>query len=234
MTTPTSTPIPDSAPAPAHAAEPAAPAPPVVADRFESPVPVANAALIGLPTFLVGSIALALNLTNYVAQGIIGAPIAVIALATGAGLTIATIFALRAGESAVASVFAIFAGFWLSYAAFVLGVLHNWYALGADGLVPTVKAFLLTWLILIGLLTLVSLRLPSAFTLLFLLVDGALLFVLLGYYNLSSAGAASESLLKVGGYFVWAFVVVGAYLFLDAMSAATGGKNLPLGRAVLT
>jgi len=77
------------------------------------------------------------------------------------------------------------------------------------------------------LLTLASLRLPLAFTVLFALIDLALLFVFLGTSN------ASASLTKVGGYFVFSFVVVGAYLFVDAMGSATGGKALPLGNPVI-
>jgi uncharacterized protein len=218
-------------------------APEPAVDTFATPVPVANAALVGVPTFLVGSIALALVLTGYVPQTLAGAPIAIIALATGLGQIIATIFALRAGESAVASVFGIFAGFWLSYAALVLGILHNWYgfvpaptgtstaaqtaAAAAANIEDAQKVFLLSWLILIVLLTVASLRLPLAFSVLFALIDLALLFVFLGVVN------ASEVQTKVGGYFTWGFVIVGAYLFLDAMTAATGGKNLPLGKPVL-
>ncbi|WP_375483453.1 GPR1/FUN34/YaaH family transporter [uncultured Jatrophihabitans sp.] len=228
-------------PSPSHAA------PEPVADAYASPVPVANAALVGVPTFLVGSIALGLNLVDYVPQGIVGAPIAIIAMATGLGQVIATIFALKAGESAVASVFGIFGGFWLSYAALVLGILHNWFGFttppaGASAsqaasaavtaIDDSVKTFLLAWLILIVILTLASIRLPAAFTLLFALVDVALLFVYLAYHN-ASAGVPDSGQLKTGGVFVFAFVAVGAYLFFDAMFAATGGKNLPLGRPVL-
>lgn len=228
----------DHHPSPGPAAEPAA-------DRFASPVPVANPALVGVPTFMVGSIALGLVLIGFVPETLAGAPIAIIAMATGIGQLTAMVFALRAGESAVASVFGIFGGFWLSYAALVFGILHNWYGLtvessAATGVSPagaalatganvlaTQKVFLLSWLILIVLLTLVSLRLPLAFTVLFVLVDLALLFVYLGTVN------ANLTQTHIGGGFVFAFVAVGAYLFLDAMTAATGGKNLPLGAAVL-
>jgi succinate-acetate transporter protein len=230
-----------------HAAATAPAAAPPVADPYASPVPVANAALIGLPTFMVGSIALALNLTNYVPQGIVGAPIAIIAVATGLGQLIATIFALRAGESAVASIFGIFTGFWLSYAVLVLGILHNWFgfttppagataaqagAAAVNAIDSSVRTFLLSWLILIVILTLVTLRLPLGFTVLFGLVDVTLLFVYLAYHN-ATAGVPDSGQLKTGGYLAFVFVALGAYLFLDAMSAATGGKNLPLGPAIL-
>ena len=219
---------------------------PAGADNFATPVPVANAALVGVPTFMAGSIALGLVLTGFVNTALAGAPLAIIMLSTGIGQVTATIFALKAGESAVACVFGIFSGFWLSYSALVLGIVHNWYgftvvpaetgvaaqaaALKAtgDNILDAQKVFLLTWLILIVLLTLASLRLPMAFTILFVLVDVALLFVYLGTVN------ASTGQTKTGGWFVFAFVAVGAYLFVDAMSAATGGKNLPLGRSILT
>jgi hypothetical protein len=36
-----------------------------------------------------------------------------------------------------------------------------------------------------------------------------------------------------GGYAVLLFAAVGVYLFFSALSAATGGKPLPLGKPVL-
>ena len=71
-----------------------------------------------------------------------------------------------------------------------------------------------------------TLRLPLAFTLIFALVDLALL-VLLGTAN------ANAGLAKAGGYAVLLFASVGVYLFFSALSAATGGKPLPLGKPVL-
>ncbi|SNS89701.1 GPR1/FUN34/YaaH family transporter [Rhodococcoides kyotonense] len=189
--------------------------------------PVADPALIGVPTFLVGSIALGLVLTGYVPAAATGASIPIILAATGIGQLVAAVWAASRDQNAVASVFGIFTGFWLSYAVLVLGLTNDWFGITADDAVGTQKLFLLTWLAVIVLLTVASVRLPFAFTLLFALIDAALLFVFLGTAN------ASTSLTAVGGYLVFSFVVVGAYLFLDSMSRATGGRGLPLGRAVL-
>lgn len=189
--------------------------------------PVGNPAVIGVPTFLVGSIALGLVLTGYVPATAAGASIPIIMTATGIGQLIAAIWAASLAQNAVASVFGIFTGFWLSYAALVIGLTHNWFGITADDAVATQKLFLLTWLIGVVVLTLVSLRLPFAFTLLFVLVDAALLFVFLGTAN------ASVGLTKLGGYFVFSFVLVGIWLFVSAMSEETGGKPLPMGRAVI-
>jgi len=183
--------------------------------------------VVGVPTFVVGSVALGLVLTGFVPATAAGASIAIIMTATGIGLLIASIWAASLAQSAVAAVFGIFAGFWLSYAALVLGLTHNWFGIRADDVVRTQELFLLTWTLLIGLLTLATLRLPLAFTVLFALITLALLLVLLGVAN------TSTSLTKTGGYVVFLFALLGAYLFLGAMSAATGGKPFPLGSPVI-
>ena len=98
-----------------------------------------------------------------------------------------------------------------------------------SNVVPAVKLFLLSWLVAIVLLTLASLRLPSAFTLVFVLVDIALLLLLIAY----SQAVPSSGLIKTAGYAILAFALVGAYLYFDALSAGTGGRSLPLGRPVI-
>ncbi|MBB1154484.1 MULTISPECIES: GPR1/FUN34/YaaH family transporter [Amycolatopsis] len=201
------------------------------AEATEAPartIPEGDPALIGVPTFIVGATALGLVLTGYVPAGAVGASIAIILPATGLGQLVAAVWAAAQGQSAVASVFGIFAGFWLSYAVLVLGLTHNWFGIPADAAVSTQGLFLTAWLVMIVLLTLASLRLPAAFTLLFALIDLALALVLFGTVN------GSAGLTTVGGYVVFAFTAVGVYLFLGAMSAATGGRSLPLGRPVLS
>ena len=184
-------------------------------------------AMVGLPSFIVGSVALGLVLVGVVPAGTVGASLPIILAATSVGLLVATIWSAAIGQSAVASVFGIFAGFWLSYAVLVVGLLHNWFGITLLAVVDTEKLFLITWLVIIVMLTLATLRLPLAFTAVFVLIDVALLLVLLGTVN------ASSGLLKTGGYFVLAFAALGVYLFANAASLATGGKALPLGRPVL-
>src|ERR1039457_1436172 len=146
---------------------------------------------------------------------------------TEIGLFLAAIWAAALGQTAVASVFGIFAGFWLSYAVLVLGLVHNWFAIAATAAKATQELYLTTWLIVIVMLTLATLRLPSAFTALFVLVDLALLLLLLGTAN------GSAGLVKTGGYVVLVFAALGVSLFFDAASVATGGKSLPLGKPLL-
>jgi hypothetical protein len=48
--------------------------------------------------------------------------------------------------------------------------------------------------------------------------------------RIANAGAG---LTKAGDYAVFAFALVGVYLFADAMSAVTGGSPLPLGKPIV-
>ncbi|MFI6567550.1 GPR1/FUN34/YaaH family transporter [Streptomyces sp. NPDC050534] len=181
-------------------------------------------ALIGVPTFVVGSIALGLTLVGYLPAEAAGAPIAIILAATALGQLIAAVWAAALGQSAVAAIFGVFTGFWLSYAVLVLGLIHGWFGITAGATTRTQGAFLISWLVTIVLLTVSTLRLPAAFTVLFTLIDVALALVLWATLN------GSGGVRTLGGYAVFAFVAVGFYLFLHVTSLATGGGGLPLGR----
>jgi succinate-acetate transporter protein len=189
--------------------------------------------ILGLGSFIAGSVALGLSLVGVVPAGVLGAPLAIILAATALGLLMATAWCAMLGQSAVAAVFGIFGTFWLSYAVLVLGLDHNWFAITATAVLPTVRLFLLTWLVIIVMLTVSTLRLPSAFTAVFALVDLALLLLLLAFEQTSAAGVPSAGLLKAGGYAVLAFAALGVYLFFSASQAGTGGKPLPLGAPLM-
>src|SRR5215831_1455067 len=183
----------------------------VVAEVPASGPLAGDPAMLGLPSFIVGSIALGLALVGVTPASAVGAPLAIIMAATAAGLTIAAIWAAAIGASAVAAIFGIFAGFWLSYAVLVVGLLHNWFGIG----LPAVMA------------TLATLRLPLAFTAVFALIDVALLLLFINTIH------ASAGLSKTAGYVVLAFAALGVYVFFGSASVATGGDPLPLGRPVL-
>ena len=125
--------------------------------------------------------------------------IPIIMTATGTGQLSAAIWAASLAQNAVASVFGIFTGFWLSYAALVLGLTHNRFGTTDKDALGTQKLFLLTWLMAVVLLTLAGLRLPLALTLLVGLVDLGLLFV-------GGTAHGSAGMTKLGGYVVFAFV----------------------------
>ena len=45
---------------------------------------------------------------------------------------IAAVWAAALGQTLVACIFGLFAGFWLSYAVLVLGLNHDWFAIPAE------------------------------------------------------------------------------------------------------
>ena len=215
----------------ASASNSAGSAPAAESEILGDPVPVlaplaGDPGMLGLPIFIVGSVALGLVLVGAVPATAVGASLPIILSATSIGLLIATIWSAAIGQSAVASIFGIFAGFWLSYAVLVLGLIHGWFGITVLAAAATQELFLISWLVIIVVLTLATLRLPLAFTLIFVLVDVALLLVLLGTEE------ASTGLLKTGGYVILAFAAVGVYVFYGAASLATGGKGVSLGKPV--
>jgi hypothetical protein len=206
-----------------HVAPAAAVAEPPPSTAFFAGAP----AVVGVPIFVAGSVALGFVLTGYTSAGAVGAPISIIAAGTGLGLVISTLWSIALGQTMVASIFGLFAGFWLSYAFLVLGLLHNWYVIPPADAIHTQTLFLYTWFIIIVLLTLATLRLPLAFTVIFVLIDAALLVLALATQN------SSTGLTKLGGWIVFAFAAVGAYVYLSVSSAITGGPDVPLGGPVL-
>ncbi len=71
---------------------------------------------LGLPCFIIGSGRPRPGAGgDVVPAAAVGVALPIILTATSIGLFMATIWAASLGQSAVASVFGIFAGFWLSY-----------------------------------------------------------------------------------------------------------------------
>jgi succinate-acetate transporter protein len=204
----------------ARVAEPAAPAAPVAAAAGDP-------AVLGLPMFVAGSIALGLALVGYVPAAAGASAIPIILAATGLGLLVSAIWAAALGQTLVACIFGLFAGFWWSYAVLVLGLNHNWFAIPAADVTHSVALFQISWAVVMGALTLATLRLPVAFTAVVGLVVVALVLLIFGTLN------ADATLTKAAGYVTFAFAALGIYLFLGAASAATGGRGYPLGSPVV-
>jgi succinate-acetate transporter protein len=185
--------------------------------------PAADPGILGLPIFAAGSVALGLALVGYVPAGAVGSVLPIVFAGTGLGLLIATVWSASLGQTMVAGVFGLFAGFWLSYAALVLGLNHNWYAIPAPNVERSIALFLITWGVVMFALTVASVRLPLAYTLVFGLVVVALVLLIFGTLN------ADATLNKAAGYVVLAFGALGIYLFLNSASVQTGGRPYPLG-----
>lgn len=197
-----------------------------------------NPVLLGIPSFVLGGIPLALFLLGYEDGAIAGLMVNII-LVSGMGLLISAIWAIKVGAGAVGAIFGLFSSFWLSFALLLLGTTHGWFGSSAledpaEAAAANVAAaaggtvvFLLSWTVAVVVLTLATLRLPLAFSLLIFLVAAALFFVLLA--NLTAASFWAT----LAGYVALAFSLLGVYIFIDAMGQALGGKAMPLGAPIL-
>jgi succinate-acetate transporter protein len=189
--------------------------------------PTGDPGVIGLPAFVVGSVALGLVDINFAPVAAAGAAIPIISTATSVGLLIAAIWAVRLNQNIVAGVFGVFFGFWFSFAAVSVGLGHSWWAVLPAGVARSVELFVIAWLVVMVLLTVATLRLPAIYPALMVLVDLALVLLLIATVQ------ASVSLTKVAGWVILAFAAVGAYMYLSSLSTATGGRPYPMGPVLM-
>jgi len=187
----------------------------------------------GLPVFVSGSLVLGFALIGGVPiPGSLGSVLAATTFATGLGEFVTALWSIGLGETVVAAIFGLFAAFWFSLFAVVLGLPapagHNWFNIPTAQVTPTLEMFFLAWLIIFVFLTIGILRLSLSYVLIMVFVDIAVLFVLLGV-------AVSPALFVVGGAGVLAFCAVGLYAFLHTAWAATGATRglPPLGPPVI-
>jgi hypothetical protein len=180
-------------------------------------------AILGLPIFVAGAVALGLALVGYVPAAAGASALPIILAATGLGLLVSAIWAAALGQTMVACIFGLFAGFWWSYGVLVLGLGHDWFGIPEEDVARSVALFQISWAVVMAALTVATLRLPVAFTAVVALVVLTLVLLIVGTLN------ADATLTKAAGYVVFAFAALGIYLFLSAASIATGGKGYPLG-----
>ena len=198
--------------------------PPVEAPKAAPPA--GNPAMVGFPSFIVGALTIGMVNIGVVSATAVGASMPLV-LAAAAGMFLATIWAARLGESAAAGISCIVGSFLLSYALLTLGLIHNWYGIALADMAGTQKIFVITWIAIVSMLLLATLRLPVIWTLLFAVVDAALIFNLLGIIQ------SSADMTKAAGWVLMAVSAIVAYLFFGSASGATGGKELPLGPPIL-
>ncbi|MDO8212466.1 GPR1/FUN34/YaaH family transporter [Conexibacter sp. CPCC 206217] len=189
----------------------------------QAEAPPGDPAVLGLPAFAVGSIALGLALVGYVSPAAQGSALPIIFAMTGLGLLLSTVWAASLGQTMVATIFGLFAGFWLSYTVLIASLTHGWFPVPPADVQHTVALFLISWAVIMAALALATVRLPVAFTAVVALVVLALVLLIFGTLN------TSETLTKAAGWVTLVFAALGVYLFLSAASAAGGGKSYPLG-----
>ena len=191
--------------------------------------------VFGLPVFVSGSLVLGFALIGLVPiPSSLGSVFAETTFATGLGEFVTALWAIGLGQSIVASIFGLFAAFWFSLFAVVLGLPapagHDWFNVPAAQANQTLIMFFMAWEIIFVFLTLAILRLPLAYVLILVCVDIAVLFVLL------AIAFTVPVFFVVGGAAVLAFCAIGIYAFLNTAWVATGADREwpPLGPPVIS
>lgn len=190
--------------------------------------------VFGLPVFVSGSLVLGFALIGLVPiPSSLGSVLAETTFATGLGEFVTALWAIGLGQSIVASIFGLFAAFWFSLFAVVLGLPaptgHNWFNVPAAQANETLIMFFMAWTIIFVFLTLAILRLPMSYVAIMVFVDIAVLFVLL------AIAFSVPVLFVVAGAGVLAFCAVGLYAFINVAGAASGARRAwpPLGPPVI-
>nr|WP_280138657.1 GPR1/FUN34/YaaH family transporter [Arthrobacter alpinus] len=183
--------------------------------------------IVGLPMAIAGAFGLGLVNTGFVPASAAAAALPTVIAASAIGLLLATVWACALGQNASAGIFVLFFGFFATYAALSLGLLNDWYRIPADQVVNAQALWLICWLFIFVMLTLVTLRQSWGSTLMLVFVDIALIFLLIGTLE------SDPRMTSLGGWFTFAFVAVAVYFYVDVMWSQTGGRGLPLGRPLV-
>jgi succinate-acetate transporter protein len=184
-------------------------------------------AVLGLPAFAAGSIALGLALVGYVSPAAVGGALPIVFAMTGIGLLLSTVWAAALGQTMVATIFGLFSGFWLSYTVLLVSLGHAWFGIPLGDVQDSVELFLITWAVIMAALTIATLRLPVAYTAVIALVVAALVLLIFGTHD------TNETLTKIAGYVTLVFAALGVYLFLGAAAVAGGGRPYPVGKPLI-
>jgi hypothetical protein len=177
--------------------------------------------ILGLPAFVVGSIALGFVEVGYVSS--LGSFVPIVAAATAIGLWVSCRWAIGLGQSIVAAIFGVFAGFWTSLAFLVLGLNHGWFVIAPADLVHTEIIYFIAWDIVLFLLLIPMLRLPVVYIGVIVFVVVALTLVILGLEYPGSVSTFNH----LAGIAIFIFAGFGAVAFVNVGNIAMGGPPIP-------
>ncbi|MFF0393824.1 GPR1/FUN34/YaaH family transporter [Kitasatospora sp. NPDC004615] len=200
-----------------------------------------QAAMIGFGGFLLGSLSLAFYLKDVsIPANSLVASLPTMVFSSAILLLMAAAWSMRLGDGVFAAVYGLFGTFWLSFSVLSIALNNNW--MGTFENVEQRQAtanFVLVWAIVIILLTVTTLRLPRAFTFLFIVVSLTLM-VIFGAIEQAIDQTINHPLkpsdpwlVYIGIGTMFLFIALGMYIFASAMHSATGAKRLPLGKPLL-
>jgi len=150
-------------------------------------------------------------------------------LVMGAGLfqVVTAVWAILMGQSLVAAIFSTFSAFWLSFAALLLGLGHNWYGVTSADVASAQEVYFIAWACLFLILTIPCLALPAIYPL-----AVGLVFVACALAA-SAVFTGSQNLFTAAGATALTFAFLAFYSWVHVALKSVGIRALPpLGRPV--
>lgn len=177
--------------------------------------------MLGLPAFIVGWTCVGLALVGVVPAAAVGGIVPILLLGTAVFQFISAVWAFLLGQSLVAAIFGLFSGIAFSFCIFLLGLLHNWFAIPAADVSGAEALFTISWGIVFVFLTWIMFKLPAVYGAIMILVETALGLLSAAYLT------GNANLVTAGGAAVLAFSALGVYAWLNVASEAGGGPASP-------
>jgi uncharacterized protein len=177
--------------------------------------------MLGLPAFIVGWTCVGLALVGVVPAAAVGGIVPILLLGTAVFQFISAVWAFLLGQSLVAAIFGLFSGIAFSFCIFLLGLLHNWFAIPAADVSGVEALFTISWGIVFVFLTWIMFKLPAVYGAIMILVETALGLLSAAYLT------GNANLVTAGGAAVLAFSALGVYAWLNVASEAGGGPASP-------
>jgi uncharacterized protein len=177
--------------------------------------------MLGLPAFIVGWTCVGLALVGVVPAAAVGGIVPVLLFGTAVFQFISAVWAFLLGQSLVAAIFGLFSGIAFSFSIFLMGLLHNWFAIPAADVPGTEALFAISWGTVFVFLTWIMFKLPAVYGAIMILVETALGLLAASYLT------GNATLVTAGGAAVLAFTALGVYTWLNVASETAGGPAWP-------
>jgi uncharacterized protein len=187
---------------------------------------------VGLIFFGIAALALGISLVgpelDFLPARSQAAIIPILVMGSGLFQLVTTVWAILLGQSLVAAIFSTFSAFWLSFAALLLGLGHNWFGVVPADVASAQEVFFIAWACLFLFLTIPCLVLPAVYPLAVGLVFVACSLAACAVFEQSS------NLFTAAGATALTFAFLAFYSWTHVTLKSVGVTKLPpLGPAIL-
>jgi uncharacterized protein len=183
---------------------------------------------LGAAVFAIGALTLGMVFVGVFPAGVVGVAIPIVTFTSGLALLITTVWGIILGQTLLAGIFGTVSGLFLTFAAMIIGIVHNWYGIPAADAPKAEAVYFIAFCCYFIFLIVPALRLPRIFPIIVGLVIIGLAMAaaseLTGDTGLARVAGGDFLLITLGLFWIW----------LNVNMAAMGMKHLPaLGEPVV-